>query len=229
MPLTTRRRFISQISLLGSLALFEQCKFISKPLVYFIGDSLTKGIGTSDVTRSYPYQTAKLLNHIDFEVFGYSGMSAAEYYNQRRYNLIVSSMKPVFAVVFFGANDLNQFPTKKVYNDLVVLHQYLNQRGVKTIAMPVLNRKDKFAIQPEFNNNRLALNELLKANYHTFASGFVSPDTAKEIYSSDAPDNIKYFNRHDVDGLTAIHLTNDGAAVLANAVANELRRVIASF
>lgn len=221
-----RRKFLIQCSTLGALGILGQCKAIKRPLLYFIGDSLTKGIGTTQIPLSYPYQTANLLNNIDFEVFGYPGISAHEYYKDHIHNLIISFRRDITAIVFLGANDLTELPVDKVYNDIVNVHHFLNEKNVKTITVPVLNRKDRFAKQPEFDRNRLTLNTLLKTNYKTFSAGFVSPDKAQQIYASEAPENDIYFKKKDSDGLSGVHLTDVGAAILARAVAEEITRVI---
>jgi len=222
----SRGDFLLKVIALSSLAFFKRCSIFGRPLIYFIGDSLTKGVGTSSKEFSFPYQAVGLLKNIDFEVFGYPGLSASEYYSQYIQNLIIDSKRDTIAVVFFGANDLTEFPTDQVYNDIVKIHQFLRNRGVKSIVVPVMNRVDKYAIQPDFDKRRLELNKRLRANFRSFTSGIVDVNTASEIYSSTAPNNENYFNRKDNDNLSGVHLTDRGASILGKAVAEQIMLLV---
>lgn len=195
--------------------------------INYYGDSLTVGVGTSASKYSYPNQTSKKFEgytDVTSYVAGFSGQTARWFIDNQLNNQISlwDNTKAQLSIVFFGANDLCQDAgvAADFYDAMTELCQALQNAGSQVIVIPVLSRKDTFAQGIAYANitRRNDFNNWLDLNYSTFSDSIVDRTLANEIYSDNAPDNIYWFRKNDVDGLSAVHMTDLGAFVMAQIV-----------
>jgi lysophospholipase L1-like esterase len=215
---------------------------LKKVKVFFLGDSITYGIGTSGYgstgsgivgSHSYPQQVAALYNNslnFSFVKLGYSGQTSVWWNVDQKASdmslIDIDNYDLNIVVVFFGANDIAGYPVSQVYNSMVDIHDAYRLAGVKVVAVPVMNRID-YPGYLIFEGNRMTYNNLLLANpgtYDDIAQLWLEPN----IYTQAAPSNPVYFAAGDVDGLTGVHPTDAGAALIAKQVKLALDRIIKS-
>lgn len=212
--------------------------------INYYGDSLTKGIGTSGTGNSdsnivgdltYPKQSFAYLNGnvvVSANYKGFSGQTARWFIN----NILLSEIsswdqsKNQISVVFFGANDLCQdlSVAEDFYNATIEICQTLKSAGSLVIVVPVLSRKDIYAQNIGYVNiqRRNQFNVWLKENYNDFCDGIVDEDLGEYLYGDDSADDIYWFRKNDVDGLSGVHLTDNGAFYLANMVSRKVSSML---
>ncbi|TSD67603.1 SGNH/GDSL hydrolase family protein [Inquilinus sp. KBS0705] len=207
---------------------------------FFIGDSLTAGIGTTGVgtsasgnyfgVNSYPVKTISKLTGLDIDGYNmaYPGRRAVDFnpnyliptigrFNKELYT-------DIYCIVFFGANDLCTMDSTAFVTAITETCGTLKDAGAKVILVPVLSRKDTYAASISYNNisRRNTFNAWLASNYATICDAYVDLSEHPEIFADNAPDNTTYFKDPDSDGYNKVHLTDAGADILAIAVADTI-------
>ena len=218
----------------------------ARQLIVFTGDSITRGIGTSGTGSSstdppiignntYPKQTIQRLNNdnVDNLVFGFSGRTSRWFIDNELENVIslidFDSFDEVIVAIFFGANDLSNYSNTfdTIYQDLLYIHTRFRSLGCKTICIPALSRHDSTTASMinHIEINRRRLNQLLVSNWASFASEYAHLENQQPIFDDLSPESSIYFARNDVDGLSKVHLTDAGARLLAEEVAQSVARI----
>lgn len=207
--------------------------------LFYVGDSITYGIGTNGYgasgsniqgTNSYPEQCYRLLNDPKaiFYKRGYPGFRADNYVSAGKMATDQALIDKVhyrkqIAVIFFGANDIAATTdANAIYSNIVAVHNSYRALGCKTIVVTVMNRIDRGL---QVDSQRQAVNALIRANWQTFADDIADLAAQPLLDATDAPQNSLYFRVDDVDGLTGVHLTDEGAALLAAEVLKPITRL----
>jgi lysophospholipase L1-like esterase len=210
--------------------------------LWFIGDSITRGIGTTGTgassttpavigTNTFPLQAIARLNQNNFTtlISHHSGKTARQYITSYMADDITQFdiSKEIICVVEFGANDqaTGANTAVSILQDIIELHSALRNAGAKTIVVPVLPRWDAIANPVSVNDKRKDLNKLLKALYKSFADEYVTLENQPKIFNTIAPENSTYFATNDVDGLSKVHPTDSGAALIAEETAQAVARL----
>jgi lysophospholipase L1-like esterase len=208
--------------------------------IIFIGDSISAGVGTTTSGSSasgdfnggndFPSQALTHLTGLTIskQIMPFPGRSADWFNNNAIHDAILLFDKvnhtDIYCIVEFGANDLGiGGEGLAIYKTAIALTcATLKAAGAKVILTPILNRKDDFA-GGSFAADRNNANSWLVANYITIgADALVDYSNHPEIFSDTAPDNATYFNTVDADGLTKVHPTDVGAAIIGTCVATSI-------
>lgn len=208
--------------------------------IYFIGDSLTAGVGTTGTgnsasalyngANSYPVKAMGMLTGISATavIRPFPGRRVDEYSAFDLQTTISLFDKEhytdIYCVVFFGANDLISIDAATFETNLSSVTSALQTAGAKVIIVPVLSSKGSFGTGVNYINitRRNTFNASLATNYADYADAIVDLTDYPEIFADDAPDNTTYFADPDGDGLSKTHLTDVGAELLATAVATSI-------
>lgn len=193
------------------------------PLIVFDGNSLTYRPADVDVTP-YPTQCVRLLGEAQYEWYNYGvggqttpSMTADAptqidiHYDRRRAKNIVVAWE-LSNDIFFG----NSAAT--AYANFVA---YCNARravGFSVIVLTVLPRSG-VATPGTFEADRQTVNTLLRDNYRSFAHGIADVAADSRIGDSGDENDTTYY-KPDL-----VHLTNVGAGVVAQIVADAIELI----
>lgn len=211
-----------------------------KVQLFFVGDSITFGIGTTGYgpsgsgiqgTNSYPEQAYALLGNSNLTLFkrGYPGVRSDNYAATNLSGDLARIDKVKFrrqiVVVFWGANDIATYTDATlIYNNIKAVHAAYRAQGCKTIVVTVMNRIDN---GKQVDTQRQALNALIRANWQTFADDIADLAAQPLLDDTAAPQNALYFAVNDVDGLSGVHPTDAGAGLIATEVIKPIKRLVA--
>jgi len=119
----------------------------------FIGDSLTAGVGTTDLKNTIPYQTTINLaksHYVTVRVFGYPG---ARVNSILPVSELQKKEKSDLTIIFIGINDVfNRTPINKFNHDLdtVVSNMKLNSKKTILLTLPFLGTKTSVPFPYDF-------------------------------------------------------------------------------
>lgn len=193
------------------------------PLVVFDGNSLTYRPADTDVTP-YPTQCVRLLGELNYEWynFGVGGQSTPQmtadaptqidvlFDRHRAKNIVVA---------WEGSNDIFFGNSAAgAYSNLVAYCNARRAAGFSVIVVTVLPRSGT-ATPGSFEADRQTLNTLIRDNWRSFAAGLA--DVAADGRIGDAGDeNDTVYYKADL-----VHLTNRGAGVVAQIVADAIELI----
>jgi lysophospholipase L1-like esterase len=204
--------------------------------IFFIGDSLTAGVGTTGTgnsasaqyngPNSYPVKTMSMLTGLDAEavIRPFPGRRVDEYSAFDLQTTISLFDKEhytdIYCVLFWGANDIIISDESTFEANYTPVMGALQAAGAKVIVVPVLSSKGSYAAAISYANiaRRNSFNTWLSTNFATYCDAIVDLSGYPEIFADDAPDNATYFGSPDPDGNTKTHLTDAGAELLATAI-----------
>jgi hypothetical protein len=108
-----------------------------------------------------------------------------------------------------NAISVDEHTIEQTYADCVTYCQGRQAVGFQVVVLTVLPRA--YETYQDFENKRLAVNALIRANWGNFADALADVGTDSTIGPVDAADNIAYY----YDGM---HLTDAGYTIVANIV-----------
>ncbi|MDB5240086.1 MAG: Lysophospholipase [Spirosoma sp.] len=210
-----------------------------KAQLFFVGDSITFGIGTTGYgasgsnvqgVNSFPQQTYALLKNTKLTLVkrGYPGVRADNYASSNMASdlLLVdnTNYRRQIVVIFWGANDIATYTdAAAILTNIKAVHAAYRAKGCKTVVVTVMNRIDA---GKQVDTQRQALNTLIRQDWATFADDIADLSAQPLLDATTAPQNAAYFAANDVDGLSGVHLTDAGAALLAAEVAKPIQRLL---
>lgn len=193
----------------------------SRPQIICDGDSITEGagsLGPGNTGATYPAQmytndfpTYDMVNAAvgGLKVTDLIARAAdidALYDTNRTRNIIA---------VLIGSNDLAQGVTSATLYDNIVLYcQARRTTGFKVVVVTILPRGTAAAggVGSAYDNNRLAVNTLIRTNWATFADALADAGGDATIGTVAAADGATYYSTDH------IHLIDAGHTVLKNLV-----------
>jgi lysophospholipase L1-like esterase len=189
-------------------ALHNNCP---RRLIVFEGDSRTVGTGATNIGYGYPAKTArKLTGNWQCANVGASGQSLVHMNTQ-----IAAEIAPLadpglgrVAVLWGGVNDNEG--AEAMHARLVTWCTAVRALGYRVVVCTEIDAQDAPRLASGWPTNYLALNELIRANYATYADGLA--DLGGNAALQNAAD-VTYYNADKV------HLNNDGYSVVAGIVA----------
>lgn len=204
----------------------------SKSKIIYIGDSITFGIGTTGYGTSgtnivptgvdlcYPMQSFSALNNSNLDYFksGNPGSTAKMFNTNGKLASALtqvnqSKYKKTIVPIFFGANDIVAYnDASAILSDIIATHTAFRNLGCKTIAITPMNRKDN---GKNVESTRQALKSLILSQGSSFCDFVVDLSAQPLLDDINAPDNSTYFKMNDVDNLSYVHLTDEGARLLS--------------
>jgi lysophospholipase L1-like esterase len=173
------------------------------------GDSITAGYTVG--ATPYPLQMeTKIGFHCIVENLGVSGNGIAQVVSGQiptanTYATQAYGGRTVY-IGFYGTNDINS-GTSGATAYAAYASSFASSTAAKKVAVTMLDRTDFDSTE---KSRRVAFNDLLRANWHTFADALAEPDLVPEL--SD-PTNATYFP----DG---VHLSTAGYDFLSTVIAN---------
>jgi len=193
------------------------------PLIVFDGNSLTYRPADTDVTP-YPTQCVRLLGEANYEWynFGVGGQITTQMtadapteidvlFDRRRSKNIVVAWE-VSNDLFFGAS------AATAYANYVAYCNARRAAGFTVVAVTVLPRSG-VGTPGSFEADRGTVNTSIRSNWHSFAHALA--DVAADSRIGDAGDeNDATYYKADL-----VHLTNVGAGVVAQIVADAIETV----
>lgn len=214
---------------------------VRKYQLFFIGDSITAGVGTTgagssasgiyDGPGSYPAQTLGLLpGTLNFPAPPFTAYRAfpgqiSQWYIDNDLQTTIGlfdkdNYTDIYCIVYWGSNDLAGGVTAAgLLTNVQAITAALQAAGAKVLIMPVLNRFDS-AVPGGIEPQRTTYNNSLFAS--SFSDGIIDISIYPNIYAVNAPNNATYFAAPDLDGTSKLHPTNAGAAYLAQGAATSL-------
>jgi lysophospholipase L1-like esterase len=209
--------------------------------LFFIGDSITRGIGTTGSSfagqggvyggaNSYPQQVLVGLTGLNATVMqrGWSGETIL-WYNTNDLDRTIAMFDKVnytdiYCVLYFGTNDMSLEAGNRTavefQSDITALSAAFKAAGAKTIIVPPLDVQTSSRNDVAYNASRMAFNTWLLANYATIANGVADTSAYPDIYNIGAASNTTYFASvaADPSGAGALHPTDAGAVMIAAAI-----------
>lgn len=209
-----------------------------KFLYIAVGDSITFGYGTTATATTpatYPngYVPAALTRlgnpaSVTLRLRGFSGQTYQWYQTNELANDLafidanLSLYDAVIVTLAFGANDLTkQYPAQDqgpagAYSHQQAVANAYRAKGpkIKIILGAVMNRIDSYST-PTFDTDRTQFNNLMSANFPSYADAYNDPASQPTMWGSSAPGNTNYF-------FDQVHPNNAGAAIMAELYAAKL-------
>jgi lysophospholipase L1-like esterase len=184
----------------------------------FDGDSLTWG-HSSKGGQTYPRQTAEGVNATVYN-FGVSGQGSAAMLADAvtQVDAVYDATKVNIVCAWIGTNDIltGGAPTT-TYNNIKAYHDGRRAAGFKTLVFTIMPRTGG-ADDAGHNTRRIAVNDLIRANWATFADGLVDVANDPVLGNVANTTNATYFSDQT-------HLTNAGYAIVARLARVELRKL----
>lgn len=206
--------------------------------LFTIGDSITRGIGTTGSGFSntagvyggaYSWPQVAVAGMPDLNVTlhqrGWTGRNAS-WFNSNDLNRTIAlfdktNYTDIYCIVFYGVNDLSIDTASALQTNITATCAALKAAGAKVLLVTPLDMQNSSIVSPTTYNSRRAIyNNWLLANYSSIADGVVDLSSYHAIYDDGAANNITYFAdaAHDVSSAGKIHPTDAGAALIASGV-----------
>lgn len=211
---------------------------------FFIGDSITMGVGTTGTgfpggagvyagADCFARQTISKLSALDItpKIRGFSGQTANWFRDTDLSKTIqlfdLENYTDVYCVLYFGTNDMAEVGNRtalQMQADITALSAALKAAGAKVIIVPPLDVQTSARNNVTYNSRRAVYNVWLIDNYASIADGLANTSVYPDIYADFAANNATYFAdvAHDVSGAGKLHPTSVGAELLARACADAI-------
>jgi lysophospholipase L1-like esterase len=184
----------------------------------FDGDSLTWG-HSSKGGQTYPRQTAEGIYATVYN-FGVSGQGSSAMLADAvtQVDAVYEAGKQNFVLAMIGTNDiLTGGAPSTTYNNIKAYHDGRRAAGFKTLAFTITPRTGG-TDDAGHNTRRLAVNDLIRANWTTFADALVDVASDPIVGNLANTTNTTYFSDQT-------HFTNAGYAIIAKLARAELRKL----
>lgn len=141
-----------------------------KITIVILGDSLSAGMGASDITTTYPHQLAKILtkeyNEVIVTNLGIPGITTKELIAFELQKAV--GLKPDHILLLIGTNDVHNLVTNKEfeenYQTIVKETKYKSDAQLTVMTIPYLGHKEliNFPYDLFLNNRTQVFNEIIK-------------------------------------------------------------------
>jgi lysophospholipase L1-like esterase len=185
------------------------------PLVLFVGNSLTAGVGASAPEMAYPAQTMRLLGAMTpWQNLGHPGESTPQM-SAEASTLVdpqFDAALPPLVVMWEGTNDLFAGTSgPDAYQHIADYCAGRRAVGFRVMALTVLPMLN--GTVADLSDRRNEANALLRANWTEFADAIV--DVGADSALQDGADSTVFLEDQ-------VHLTDTGYAVVATDVAHAI-------